>query len=124
MPAENGQQGKDNPYADKLRQMINKGETGDKVNVADPALVALGTDAEAGGHLPGPEEVATAIKEETKPVARTAQGLEQFSDSPYVESNIKKAIVMFSITLVIALIVLAAIYMFWRQQKPAPSRRP
>ncbi|NDV49313.1 MULTISPECIES: hypothetical protein [unclassified Salipiger] len=33
---------------DRLRQRIDHGETGDKVNFSDPAAAPLGTDAEAG----------------------------------------------------------------------------
>lgn len=33
----------------RLREDIDSGETGDKVDATDPAAVPLGTDAEAGG---------------------------------------------------------------------------
>lgn len=45
---------------DQLRNDIDHGRTGDKVDYPDPAAVPLGTDAEAAGHPPGPEEVAAA----------------------------------------------------------------
>jgi hypothetical protein len=47
---------------DQLRDAIDHGETGDKVNARDPAAAPLGTDAEAGGasNLPikTPEDAA------------------------------------------------------------------
>jgi hypothetical protein len=52
------------PTAAQLRADINSGRTGDKVGVFDPALAPLGTDDEAGGHPPSPEQVAAARRQE------------------------------------------------------------
>lgn len=43
---------------DQLRDDINKGRTGDKVCFPDPAAAPLGTDDEAAGCPPTPEQVA------------------------------------------------------------------
>ncbi len=44
----------------RLRDRIDRGETGDKVAFSDPAAAPLGTDAEAGGHSPTVAEVRMA----------------------------------------------------------------
>lgn len=44
--------------AEQLRSAIDSGETGDKVDVLDPAAAPLGSDAEAGGYVASPEEIA------------------------------------------------------------------
>ena len=50
--------------ADKLRADINRGRTGDKVPFHDPAAAPLGTDDEAAGATPTPEQVETARAQE------------------------------------------------------------
>lgn len=50
---------------DQLRHRIDTGQTGDKVAFSDPSAAPLGTDAEAGGHSPSPEEVSQASRYET-----------------------------------------------------------
>ncbi|MFN4100814.1 MAG: hypothetical protein ACK4GT_13640 [Pararhodobacter sp.] len=52
--------------ADRLRDHIDHGETGDKVDYPDPSAAPLGTDDEAGGYSPTPEEVALAQRHETR----------------------------------------------------------
>jgi hypothetical protein len=42
----------------QLRQDIDSGRTGDKVAAPDPAAAPLGTDEEAAGTPPSPEDVA------------------------------------------------------------------
>jgi hypothetical protein len=42
---------------DQLRHAIDQGHAGDKVRHSDPAAAPLGTDAEAGGISPTPEEL-------------------------------------------------------------------
>ncbi len=44
------------PTTDQLRDDIDKGRTGEKIAMPDPATVPLGTDAEAGGSPPTPQE--------------------------------------------------------------------
>ena len=55
------------PTTDQLRDRIDKGLTGEKIAVPDPATVPLGTDAEAGGSSPTAQdrklEAASAPKE-------------------------------------------------------------
>ena len=46
--------------SDLLRQDINRGSTGDKVNFIDPAAAPLGADDEAAGNSPTVEEVRLA----------------------------------------------------------------
>jgi hypothetical protein len=46
--------------AARLRADIDGGRTRDKVNVTDPAAAPLGTDEEAAGTPPSPEELALA----------------------------------------------------------------
>jgi hypothetical protein len=52
------------PNADQLRDAIDSGATGDKVNSPDPAAAPLGTDAEAGGASPSGGERARAFAAE------------------------------------------------------------
>ena len=46
------------PTTDQLRDRIDKGLTGEKVSMPDPAAAPLGTDAEAAGAPPTPRERA------------------------------------------------------------------
>ena len=48
------------PTVEKLRDDIDSGRTGDKVDYPDPAAVPLGADAEAGGHSPTAQELQQA----------------------------------------------------------------
>jgi hypothetical protein len=52
--------------SDRLRADIDRGRTGDKVAVADPALAPLGTDEEAAGTPPSEAAVAQAHEFETQ----------------------------------------------------------
>jgi hypothetical protein len=57
----------------QVRDRIDRGETGDKKAVEDPAAAPLGTDAEAGGFFTGGHHVAlSAAVEEAGPKARAA----------------------------------------------------
>jgi hypothetical protein len=44
--------------ADQLREQIDRGQTGDKVDFPDPAAAPLGTDDEAAGRPPQAPEAA------------------------------------------------------------------
>jgi hypothetical protein len=46
------------PTTDKLRIAIDREGQGDKVDFPDPAAAPLGTDAEASGNSPRPDELA------------------------------------------------------------------
>ena len=48
------------PNVERLRRAIDTGKTGDKASFSDPAAAPLGTDEEAGGTPPTPEQVAAA----------------------------------------------------------------
>jgi len=48
----------------KLRDDIDNGRSGDKIGFPDPAAAPLGTDAEAGGASPTPEQVRMAQRHE------------------------------------------------------------
>ncbi|GGE46737.1 hypothetical protein GCM10011360_37470 [Primorskyibacter flagellatus] len=50
--------------ADQLREQIDRGGAGDKVAFSDPSAAPLGTDDEAAGHPPGPDEVRRAATAE------------------------------------------------------------
>jgi hypothetical protein len=52
---------------DKLRDDIDRGRTGDKVRMPDPAAAPLGTDDEAGGAPATQEEVELARRSEVRP---------------------------------------------------------
>jgi hypothetical protein len=58
---------------DQLREQIDRGQTGDKVDFPDPAAAPLGTDDEAAGRPPvvdaiepGPEHAKPAIEAGTR----------------------------------------------------------
>lgn len=50
--------------ADSLRDGIDQGAAGDKVSFPDPAAAPLGTDDEAAGHPPTPEQIRIAARNE------------------------------------------------------------
>ena len=56
----------------QVRDRIDRGETGDKRAVGDPAAAPLGTDAEAGGVSTPPESVARSAAAETAGTAARA----------------------------------------------------
>jgi hypothetical protein len=57
----------------QVRDRIDRGETGDKRAVGDPAAAPLGTDAEAGGASTSSEAIAGSAAAETAgPAARAA----------------------------------------------------
>ena len=53
--------------ADALRHAIDRGQSGDKTDFSDPAAAPLGTDDEAAGHPPTPEQIALAAASELGP---------------------------------------------------------
>lgn len=54
----------------QLKDDIDRGRTGDKVAIPDPAAAPLGTDAEAAGTSPSPGEIARARRAETRRAQR------------------------------------------------------
>lgn len=61
-----GAKANDRPTTDMLRDAIDRGEAGDKVNNPDPAAAPLGTDAEAGGAPATSAEVDMASRHEVR----------------------------------------------------------
>lgn len=46
----------------QARAQIDRGDTGDKIAVDDPAAAPLGTDAEAGGASTAAEDIARSVR--------------------------------------------------------------
>lgn len=121
MPVENGKQGTEKQYPEKLRDKIDKGEGAGKVAFPDPAAAPLGADAGAAGHTPTAEETRTAIKEEIEPEPEYPLGPEAAHDARFAEASLAKKITVFSLTTVLVLIALGAIYTYWPAgQMPMP----
>ncbi len=59
------------PTTEQLRRAIDSGLGGDKVDFPDPAAAPLGTDDEAGGFPPTPEEREAAYRKEAHTPAPT-----------------------------------------------------
>ncbi|MCW1933661.1 hypothetical protein [Pararhodobacter zhoushanensis] len=59
-PASSGPASSGPADASRLRDAIDRGGTGDKVAFSDPAAAPLGTDDEAAGTPPTPQQVRTA----------------------------------------------------------------
>ena len=58
------------PTSDAIRMAIDAGKGSDKIAFPDPSAAPLGTDDEAGGHPPTPEQRRMAAASELKrPVA-------------------------------------------------------
>ena len=65
------------PTTQQLRRDINRGLTGEKIPAHDPAAEPLGTDDEAAGTPPSPDNVGDAREREAigrPPDAQLAQG--------------------------------------------------
>jgi len=54
--------GSQTPTVDQLRKEIDRGQAGDKAPGVDPAAAPLGTDDEAGGNPPTPEQRAMEVE--------------------------------------------------------------
>ncbi|MBZ9936978.1 hypothetical protein LB518_11785 [Mesorhizobium sp. BR1-1-16] len=66
--------------ADRLRHEIDSGSGSDKIAFPDPAASPLGTDDEAAGQPPGPEQVALAAQHElTRPAGAVPGAAEERS---------------------------------------------
>lgn len=93
------------PTTDQLRDDIDSGRTRDKVAHPDPAAAPLGSDAEAAGAPPLPEEVAMARRHEaTRGVPEQPPSSRAASQSGGYGSRI--------IWLVVAAVVVAIILAF------------
>ena len=113
MPLENGRQGKDKQNPEKLRPLIDEGESADMVAANDPAEATPEKAPEASGAPATPQEAATAIKEETKPSPRSPEEPAQADKSYYAEASLTKKITVFTLTTVLILIALGVIYAYW-----------
>jgi hypothetical protein len=58
------------PTTAQLRDAIDRGRTGSKVPYEDPAAAPLGTDEEAAGTPPSPEQIRAAMRFEVMNRAR------------------------------------------------------
>ncbi len=67
------------PNVARLRRAIDTGESGHKAPVRDPAAAPLGTDEEAGGTPPTPEQLAAAAQLEM--AQRVARGSDRTSNA-------------------------------------------
>jgi hypothetical protein len=65
---------KDTRNVDQLKADIDSGKTGDKISWPDPAMAPLGTDDEAAGTPPTPDQVRAASRQETGAGATSADG--------------------------------------------------
>lgn len=90
----------------QLKGDIDSGRTGDKNEVFDPALSPLGTDDEAAGFAPQPEQVD---------LARRQEGAERWKDGAsrdsYAHEHSRKA--LFGYVGFIALLLVLFLGVFW-----------
>lgn len=85
---------------DQLREEIDRGGTGDKVAFSDPSAAPLGTDDEAAGHPPRPEDVRRAAAAE---VSREAPAEEKKAPVDLL----KRHRVLWAIPAAIAILIVA-----------------
>jgi hypothetical protein len=87
----------------QVRDRIDRGETGDKKAVEDPAIAPLGTDAEAAGSRTSREHIArSAAAEDSGPKARAAaQGR--------TVARPRRALVVFAVALIAAAAIIIAV---------------
>ncbi|MGP3696326.1 hypothetical protein [Rhodobacter sp. NSM] len=74
-PARDGAQSRQSSRGEttaRLRHDIDRGGTGDKVPFMDPAAAPLGTDDEAAGTSPTPDQIAHAREMETRNVENSS----------------------------------------------------
>jgi hypothetical protein len=95
--------------AEQLRRDIDRGLTGDKIPAQDPAAVPLGTDDEAAGMPPTPDEVREARSREAigrPPDTGLARGPETADPrTPQALRPIYSLVLLFVLVLLVALIL-------------------
>ncbi len=96
------------PNVAMLKGDIDSGRTGDKNPVFDPGLSPLGTDDEAGGTPPTPEQVKLARTEETK--RRWSLGPRVTSDA-HDKSDRGALSIFFGLILVTALVLVGFLWL-------------
>ena len=91
---------------DRLRRRIDRGETGDKVAVVDPAAAPLGTDAEAGGFSPTLRE-ARMEEDQGKAASASREAAGRTEPAPSQRSTLLLAILSLAVvsTLILALMM-------------------
>lgn len=94
------------PTAAQLKADIDRGRTGDKVELTDPGLSPLGTDDEAAGTPPSPDRVAAARAYETR-----ERGPEGKPDNPALDRRTGPALPLFvGLIVLIGAIILAFLW--------------
>lgn len=78
----------------KLLDEINHGQAGDKVSFPDPAAAPLGTDDEAAGHPPTPEQIAMARSHEVRENPRPRPELDGWTGKGGVKLLLWAAIIL------------------------------
>jgi hypothetical protein len=66
---------------EQLRQDIDRGRTGDKIKVSDPAAAPLGTDEEAAG-TPTPGEAVQQARDYEQAIGRQVHGTGEAAGGP------------------------------------------
>ena len=89
----------------QLKGDINSGRTGDKNEVFDPGLSPLGTDDEAGGVSPSPEQVDLARHQESTERWKDGAG----KDS-YAHQNSRKALYAYVGFIALVLVLFAGAF--------------
>jgi hypothetical protein len=89
---------KEKPNVERLRHAIDTGKTRDKARIPDPAAAPLGTDEEAGGTPPTPEQVAAAAQLEM--AQRVLRGDDRTSD----------AVILIAVLLTVVVTVVAILW--------------
>ncbi len=118
MPLENGRQGKDNQNPEKLRSLIDEGESSDRIAADGPAEFTPEKVPAAGDAPVTHREAAPAIKDEIKPNPKSPEELAEIEKSYYAEASLTKKITVFALTTVVILIALGAIYAYWPNSTP------
>ena len=85
---------KDPVTSAKLRDEIDHGQAGDKVSFPDPAAAPLGTDDEAAGHPPTPEQIAMARRLEVREDPRPRPELDGWTGKSGVKLLLGAAIIL------------------------------
>ncbi len=112
MPLENGRQGTEKQNSENLHKAAHEGEG------ADQAVSESGAGRCGAGHQPPGQEPAAAIREEIEPEREEP---ESAHDARFAEASLAKKIIVFTLTTLLVLIALGAIYTFWPAgQMPMP----
>jgi hypothetical protein len=89
----------------QARNRIDRGETGDKIAVDDPAAAPLGTDAEAGGASTRPADIARSARlQDHGAAARAAARAPRTADRRQLVPWLV-AIVVFAVAVLAAVLV-------------------